>query len=87
MNRTEFTHAQAEISFLDRIAQKPGLSDLARLSLESRKIRLALAYEILTAALLLQQKPSSPTAERRSTASTELLLNSDRLPPQNFLMR
>lgn len=37
MNRTEFTHAQAEISFLDRIAQKPGLSDLARLSLESRK--------------------------------------------------
>lgn len=37
MNRTEFTHAQAEIGFLDRIAQKPGLSTLARLSLQSRK--------------------------------------------------
>jgi hypothetical protein len=37
MNRTEFTHAQAEIGFLDRIAQKPGLSTLARLSIKSRK--------------------------------------------------
>ena len=37
MNRTEFTHAQAEIGFLDRMAQKPGLSALARRSLQSRK--------------------------------------------------
>lgn len=37
MNRTEFTHAQAEIGFLDRMVQKPGLSNLARLSLQSRK--------------------------------------------------
>jgi len=37
MNRTEFTHAQAEISFLDRMSQKPGLSNLTRLSLQSRK--------------------------------------------------
>lgn len=41
MNRTEFTHAQAEISFLDRMAQKPGLSRIAQLSLQSRKGQLA----------------------------------------------
>lgn len=37
MNRTEFDHAQAEISFLDRMAGKPGLSRLSQLSLSSRK--------------------------------------------------
>ncbi|HLD67506.1 MAG TPA: hypothetical protein VJA19_15850 [Pseudomonas sp.] len=36
MDRTEFTHAQAEISFLDRITQNGGLSNLTRLSLQSR---------------------------------------------------
>ncbi|MEX5570217.1 hypothetical protein Q1J55_20625 [Pseudomonas syringae] len=41
MNRTEFTHAQAEIGFLDRIAQKPGLSNLSRLSLQARKNQVA----------------------------------------------
>ena len=41
MNRTEFTHAQAEIGFLDRIAQNPGLSTLARLSLQSRKDKVS----------------------------------------------
>lgn len=40
MNRTEFTHAQAEISFLDRMAQKPGLSRITQLSLQSRKQQL-----------------------------------------------
>lgn len=37
MNRTEFTHAQAEVGVLDRISQKTGLSNLTRLSLQSRK--------------------------------------------------
>ncbi|WP_192560260.1 hypothetical protein [Pseudomonas allokribbensis] len=37
MNRTEFTHAQAEINFLDRMSRKPGLSRLAQLSINSRK--------------------------------------------------
>ena len=37
MNRTEFTHAQAEINFLDRMSRKPGLSKLAQLSMSSRK--------------------------------------------------
>lgn len=37
MNRTEFTHAQAEINFLDRMSRKPGLSKLAQLSMNSRK--------------------------------------------------
>lgn len=37
MNRTEFTHSKAEISFLDRMSRKPGLSKLAKLSLDSRK--------------------------------------------------
>ena len=37
MNRTEFTHAQAEINFLDRIARKPGLSKLTQLTVSSRK--------------------------------------------------
>jgi hypothetical protein len=37
MDRTEFTHAQAEISFLDRVTKTPGLSNLSLLSLQSRK--------------------------------------------------
>lgn len=36
MDRTEFTHAQAEISFLDRMTKHGGLSNLTRLSLQSR---------------------------------------------------
>lgn len=41
MDRTEFTHAQAEISFLDRITQTEGLSDLTRRSLQSRMNQVA----------------------------------------------
>lgn len=41
MNRTEFTHAQAEINFLDRMSRKPGLSNLAKLSMNSRKDQIA----------------------------------------------
>ncbi|EPM73251.1 hypothetical protein A584_01836 [Pseudomonas syringae pv. theae ICMP 3923] len=40
MNRTEFTHAKAEISFLDRMAERPGLSNLSRLSLQARKAKI-----------------------------------------------
>lgn len=43
MNRTEFTHSQAEISFLDRISRKPGLSMLAKLSLDSRKDQVSVS--------------------------------------------
>jgi hypothetical protein len=43
MNRTEFTHSQAEISFLDRISRKPGLSMLAKLSLDSRKHQVSVS--------------------------------------------
>lgn len=45
MNRTEFTHAQAEISFLDRMAQKPGLSNLTRLSLQSRRDQIGVSLK------------------------------------------
>ncbi|MBH3364810.1 hypothetical protein [Pseudomonas sp. URMO17WK12:I11] len=41
MNRTEFTHARAELSFLDRASKKAGLSDLTRLSLQSRMSKIA----------------------------------------------
>lgn len=41
MDRTEFTHAQAEISFLDRMTKNGGLSDLTRLSLQSRMNQVA----------------------------------------------
>jgi len=36
MNRTEFMHAKAELSFLDKISKEPGLSKLTQLSLQSR---------------------------------------------------
>lgn len=41
MDRTEFTHAQAEISFLDRMTKNGGLSNLTRLSLQSRMNQVA----------------------------------------------
>ncbi|WP_460116635.1 hypothetical protein [Pseudomonas sp. S2_C03] len=41
MDRTEFTHAQAEISFLDRMTKNGGLSNLTRLSLQSRMDQVA----------------------------------------------
>lgn len=41
MDRTEFTHAQAEISFLDRMTKNGGLSNLSRLSLQSRMNQVA----------------------------------------------
>lgn len=36
MNRTEFTHAKAELSFLDRVSNRAGISELTKLSLQSR---------------------------------------------------
>lgn len=41
MDRTEFTHAQAEISFLDRMTKNGGLSNLTRMSLQSRMNQVA----------------------------------------------
>ncbi len=41
MDRTEFTHAQAEISFLDRMTKNGGLSSLTRMSLQSRMNQVA----------------------------------------------
>ncbi|WP_054071094.1 hypothetical protein [Pseudomonas amygdali] len=40
MNRTEFTHAKAELSFLDRVSKKAGISDLTKLSLQSRMAKV-----------------------------------------------
>lgn len=41
MNKTELTHAQAEISFLDRMSAQAGISKLSKLSLESRKKKVS----------------------------------------------
>lgn len=41
MDRTEFNHAQAEISFLDRMTRNGGLSELTRLSLQSRMSKVS----------------------------------------------
>lgn len=40
MNRTELSHAQAEISFLDRMSSQPGLTKLSKMSIESRKSKV-----------------------------------------------
>ncbi|WP_458368737.1 hypothetical protein [Pseudomonas mandelii] len=41
MNKTEHSHAQAEISFLDRMSSQAGLTKLSKLSIESRKKRVS----------------------------------------------